>query len=145
MFEDEPFKTREMSTAVLNNQNLNAVKFSMGLCDFWGTCGYRHHGRFSHQRTGKKDRRPKTWIWRGNIIWNLIRLFNVKAGFTASQDTVSEKILNQTLQNGPWEGKKFDADTLLEMKSLLYRMRGWDDQDTPTPEKLSELNLLDVN
>lgn len=144
LFEDEPFKTREMTDAVLNNQNLNAVKFSMGLCDFWGTVDTQIMADFLTKGLGKKVS-AKDLDMAGERIWNLIRLFNVKAGFTAEQDTVSQKILTQTLQNGPWEGKKFDADALLEMKTLLYRMRGWDEQGVPTPEKLSELNLLDVN
>ncbi|MCF8089435.1 MAG: putrescine aminotransferase [Desulfotignum sp.] len=144
LFEDEPFKTNEMTHAVMNNQNLNAVKFSMGLCDFWGTVDTDIMADFLTKGLGKKIS-AKDLDMAGERIWNLIRLFNVRAGFTASQDTVSEKILNQTLQNGPWEGKKFDAGALVEMKTLLYHLRGWDDQGVPLPEKLAELNLLDIN
>ncbi len=34
IFEDEPFNIKLMSRAVMDKQNLNAVKFSVGLCDF---------------------------------------------------------------------------------------------------------------
>nr|MBT7795224.1 hypothetical protein [Desulfobacula sp.] len=57
---------------------------------------------------------------------------------------ISEKLLKKTLENGPLEGRKFDTEALEKMKTLLYKLRGWDEQGIPTKEKLSELNLLDA-
>ncbi len=77
----------------------------------------------------------------GERIWNLTRLFNLKAGFTAEHDTLSDKLLKKALENGPWEGKKIDQEALAQMKGLLYHLRGWDQQGRPCEEKLAELDL----
>ncbi len=80
----------------------------------------------------------------GERIWNLNRLFNLKAGFKSSDDVISSKLLNKVLENGPHEGRKFDIDALEQMKSLLYSLRGWDENGIPSEDKLSELDLLDA-
>jgi aldehyde:ferredoxin oxidoreductase len=143
LFEEEPFKVKEMTRAVMNNQNLNAVKFSMGLCDFWGTVDTSIMADFLTKGLGKKIS-GKDLEKAGERIWNLNKLFNLKAGFTSSDDTISEKLLKKTLENGPHEGRKFDIEALEQMKALLYKLRGWDEHGIPTEEKLSELNLLDA-
>jgi putrescine aminotransferase len=37
IFADDPFKLRAMARDVIDGQNLNAVKWSMCFCDFWGS------------------------------------------------------------------------------------------------------------
>lgn len=143
IFEEEPFKIKQMSRAVMNNQNLNAVKFSMGLCDFWGSVDTTIMADFLTKGLGRKVS-AKDLDKAGERIWNLNRLFNLKAGFTSADDVISKKLLNKVLENGPHEGRKFDIAALEQMKSLLYRLRGWDENGVPTEEKLSELDLLDA-
>ena len=143
LFEEEPFKVKEMGRAVMDNQNLNAVKFSMGLCDFWGTVDTRVMADFLTKGLGKKIS-AKDLDKAGERIWNLNKLFNIKAGFTSADDTISPKLLNNALENGPYEGRKFDIEALEQMKALLYRLRGWDENGIPSEEKLAELNLVDA-
>ncbi|MCD4720708.1 MAG: putrescine aminotransferase [Desulfobacula sp.] len=140
LFEEEPFKVKEMTRAVMENQNNNAVKWSMGLCDFWGTVDTSIMADFLTTGLGKKISAPDLEK-AGERIWNLTRLFNLKAGFTAAHDTLSDKLLKKALENGPWEGKKIDQDALAQMKGLLYHLRGWDQQGRPCEEKLAELDL----
>ena len=143
LFEDEPFKVKEMTQAVMKNQNNNAVKWSMGLCDFWGTVDTSIMADFMTKGLGKKVS-DLDLEKAGERIWNLTRLFNLKAGFTAVDDTISDRLLTRALENGPYEGKKCDLKALAQMKALLYHLRGWDTKGQPLEKKLEELDLLDA-
>ncbi len=74
----------------------------------------------------------------GERIWNLERLFNLRAGLSAKDDTLPRRILEEPIPAGPAMGK---VARLSEMLPEYYRLRGWDPQGVPTPEKLKELAL----
>ena len=74
----------------------------------------------------------------GERIWNMERLFNLKAGFTAADDTLPDRLLKEPLPEGPHKGK---VSRVPEMLPRYYEARGWDAQGVPTPEKLAELGL----
>lgn len=74
----------------------------------------------------------------GERIWNLERLFNLKAGFTGADDTLPKRILDEPIPAGPAQGK---VARLHEMLPDYYRIRGWDEKGVPTKEKLQELEL----
>ncbi len=77
----------------------------------------------------------------GERIWNLERLFNLKAGFTAKDDTLPERLLKSPLPTGPAKG---NVSKLGEMLPEYYKLRGWDKNGVPTAEKLAELGLAPV-
>ena len=97
-------------------------------------------GRLLSTATGVEDFADPDYLWlAGERISNLERLFNVREGFGRKDDTFPERILKESLQDGPAAGQKFEADALLED---YYAVRGWDPQTgIPTSEKLSELGL----
>ncbi len=68
----------------------------------------------------------------GERIWNLERLFNIRAGFTRKDDTLPERLFG----SGGINREEFER-TLDE----YYHFRGWDENGVPTEEKLRELNL----
>ncbi|KCZ70428.1 aldehyde:ferredoxin oxidoreductase [Candidatus Methanoperedens nitroreducens] len=68
----------------------------------------------------------------GERIWNLERLFNIRAGFTRKDDTLPERFFG----SGGINRVEFER-TLDE----YYHFRGWDENGIPTEEKLRELNL----
>jgi aldehyde:ferredoxin oxidoreductase len=74
----------------------------------------------------------------GERIWNLEKLFNLKAGFTKADDTLPERLLKEPLPNGPAKGMVVQLDTML---NEYYEVRGWDESGVPTAEKLEELSL----
>lgn len=74
----------------------------------------------------------------GERIWNLERLFNLKAGFTCADDTLPKRILEEPIPAGPAQGK---VARLHEMLPEYYRIRGWDEKGVPTDERLQELGL----
>jgi aldehyde:ferredoxin oxidoreductase len=76
----------------------------------------------------------------GERIFNLERLFLLKAGFTKADDTLPDRMLEQPMPEGPAEGLVVQ---LAEMLPIFYQLRGWDQDGIPTPEKLSSLGIND--
>ena len=83
----------------------------------------------------------ESFVLSGERIWNLERIFNLKAGFTKEDDTLPPRMLKEPLPDGPGKGH---VCRLGEMLPEYYQLRGWDENGVPTPEKLSELGLEDV-
>ncbi|MBI2940662.1 MAG: aldehyde ferredoxin oxidoreductase family protein [Chloroflexi bacterium] len=74
----------------------------------------------------------------GERVWNLERLFNLRAGFTRADDTLPPRLLQEPVADGPSKGWVVHLEEMLEE---YYRGRGWDRDGVPTPEKLHELGL----
>ena len=74
----------------------------------------------------------------GERILNLERLFNLKAGVTKKDDTLPKRMLEEPMPEGPAKGMVVPLDKMLPE---YYRLRGWDENGIPTPEKLKELGL----
>jgi aldehyde:ferredoxin oxidoreductase len=74
----------------------------------------------------------------GERIWNLERVWNLKAGITAADDTLPKRMLEEAIPAGPAAG---EVSRLGEMLPEYYRVRGWSEDGEPTPEKLRELGL----
>jgi len=79
-----------------------------------------------------------SYIQAGERIWNLERLFNMKAGFTKKDDTLPERLLNMPVPEGPAKGM---VSRLPEMLPEYYQLRGWDENGIPTEQRLKELQL----
>jgi aldehyde:ferredoxin oxidoreductase len=74
----------------------------------------------------------------GERIFTLERLFNLKAGLSAKDDTLPNRFLKEPMPDGPSKGQVFEQDQLLPE---YYRLRGWDENGVPTAEKLKELKI----
>jgi len=128
---------------VKNIQDFTAVIDATGFCSF---------ARFSNltpsdicnllkAATGFTDYHEGTIVQAGERIWNLEKLFNVKAGFTVSEDTLPERFFKEPVKAGPSQGLVNHLDKMLPE---YYAARGWSQEGIPTEEKLKELDLLDV-
>ena len=80
----------------------------------------------------------ESFVQAGERAWNLERLWNLAAGFTAADDTLPERLLKVPHQSGPAKGVTVHLD---EMLPVYYRTRRWDERGVPTREKLLELGL----
>ncbi len=74
----------------------------------------------------------------GERIYNIERQFNLAAGFTASDDTLPERLLKVPMPEGPTKGHVHQLDKLLPE---YYQLRGWNEMGIPTQERLVELGL----
>jgi len=74
----------------------------------------------------------------GERIWNLERIFNLKAGFSAKDDSLPKRLLEEPLTVG---GSRNRVVKLQEMLPEYYKIRGWDENGVPTKEKIAQLEL----
>ncbi|MGI6469428.1 MAG: aldehyde ferredoxin oxidoreductase family protein [Syntrophomonadaceae bacterium] len=120
-------------------QDLTALVDSCGLCLFT-TFGIGLPEIAEQYRTATGvEISDEDLLKAGERIWNLERLFNLRAGFTKADDTLPERLLKEPMKDGPHKGKVVELDTMLP---IYYRIRGWDENGVPTAEKMQELNLV---
>ena len=74
----------------------------------------------------------------GERIWNLERMFNLSAGFTAADDTLPDQLLKDHCPSGTAKGK---VNELAKMLPEYYSLRGWTEDGRPTSETLERLGL----
>jgi aldehyde:ferredoxin oxidoreductase len=72
---------------------------------------------------------------------NMARIFNLREGFTAKDDTLPERLFNP-MEGGTLKGKKIDKEEFSKAVETYYQMMGWDPETgVPKKEKLAELDL----
>ena len=74
----------------------------------------------------------------GERIWNLERIWNNRAGLTATDDMLPKRMLEDAIPAGPAAG---EVNRLAEMLPEYYRVRGWSAEGEPSAEKLAELGI----
>ncbi|MEW6033686.1 MAG: aldehyde ferredoxin oxidoreductase family protein [Chloroflexota bacterium] len=74
----------------------------------------------------------------GERVFNLERLFNLRAGLDSRDDALPRRMLEEPLAEGKARGQ---VSRLPEMLPEYYELRGWDGGGVPTPEKLAGLGL----
>lgn len=70
-------------------------------------------------------------------VYNLERLFLIKAGSGPEEDTLSPRMLEEPLPEGPGKGHVVELEKML---TEYYQVRGWP-EGNPSAEKLAELGL----
>lgn len=119
-------------------QDLTAVIDSLGLCLFTSfALGAEDYANLYNAVAGT-DHTADTILQAGDRIWNLEKLFNLKAGIDSSQDTLPKRVLEDLVEEGPSKGFVHKLDELLPQ---YYKERGWSECGIPTAEKLKELGL----
>ena len=81
---------------------------------------------------------PETFFEAADRVFNLERMFLIKAGFTGADDTLPKRMLEEPLSEGPAKGQVVELD---EMLPAFYVERGWDENGIPTDKKLAALVL----
>jgi aldehyde:ferredoxin oxidoreductase len=74
----------------------------------------------------------------GERVWNLERQFNLRAGFTAKDDTLPARLLKEAAKTGPAKGL---VNQLGKMLPEYYQLRGWTPEGVPSNETLKRLAL----
>jgi len=119
-------------------QDLTAVIDSEGLCLFSSfALGAQDYCDLLNKATGF-GYSVDEMMQAGERIWNLERLYNLKAGLTHKDDTLPKRLLEEPIKTGPNAGK---VHRLSELLPDYYKLRGWDDKGVPTSAKLKELGL----
>ena len=78
---------------------------------------------------------------RAEIIETLIRLINIREGFTTEDDMLPKRTLEESLPEGPAAGKIVGKDNFLKMRTEYYLRRGWDKEGIPTQETIVKYDI----
>jgi aldehyde:ferredoxin oxidoreductase len=119
-------------------QHTNAVIDSIGMCKFVNfAIGDDFFARMMTATTGIEYEVQDLQL-AGERIWNLERLYNLKAGFTREDDALPPRFISEPLNEGSSAGHVVHLDEMLEE---YYRFRGWTQDGIPTERKLNTLGL----
>jgi aldehyde:ferredoxin oxidoreductase len=119
-------------------QDLTAVIDSLGICLFTSfALKAADYADMCNVITGT-DHTAESILEAGDRIWNLEKMFNLKAGIDSSQDTLPKRLLDDPIAEGPSKGWITKLD---EMLPKYYHVRGWTPEGIPTEEKLKALGL----
>jgi aldehyde:ferredoxin oxidoreductase len=143
VFSEHPFDPEEVPKEVISFQHLNSIKWSMIFCDFWGSIGSDLMAEIFSTAFGK-DFTSEYMDKVGERIWNLGRVFNVKAGFSRKDDYVPIRTSSEALPEGPTKGRRLPKEVFESMLSDYYRIQGWDSNGIPTKERLNELGIIEA-
>ncbi len=134
----DPQATEGKATWLKIFQDFTAVVDSAGVCLFT-TFGIDvpQFTRFCNAANGT-TMTDEQLLEAGDRIYNLERLFNLKAGIDPSQDTLPKRMLAEPLPDGPMKGA---VSKLPQMLPEYYEVRGWSAKGIPTKAKLQSLNL----
>ena len=120
-------------------QNMVAGFYSLVVCDF-GRSGITT-GTYLEMLAGATgihlDEAGLTET--GERTWNLIRLFNLREGWT--QDTRLPERFKEPLPSGVMKGHKFTEAEQAELLGLYNRARGWDTAGRPEKAVRERLGL----
>lgn len=126
---------------VAHLQNYLAALDTFVKCDF-ATYGIKDvtYARMLEAAVGEEWNVEKLMLL-GERVWNQIRLFNLREGFTRADDTLPKRFTDEPLPDGPYAGAKITLEDLDQLLDEYYAVRGWDNEGKPTAEKLKTLGL----
>jgi aldehyde:ferredoxin oxidoreductase len=121
-----------------DSQDLISMADSTGLCLFvmaaWGIEEFQQQIDAACEGDWTTERLLEI----GERVWNLERLFNLRAGLTAADDTLPKRLLEVPAPSGTAKGKVNQLDVMLPE---YYKLRGWTPEGVPSNETLERLKL----
>jgi aldehyde:ferredoxin oxidoreductase len=134
----DSFATEGKAPWAVYFQNLSAAIDSSGMCLF-STFGLEDKdiAELLSAATGIPHT-AEDLLTIGERIWNLERLWNLRAGMTREDDTLPARLRTKPIPEGAAKGH---VSRLEKMLPEYYALRGWDAAGVPSDEKLASLGL----
>jgi len=121
-------------------QDLNSIKWSATICDFWAL-DYKELVELFNPALGKNYTEEDLKLI-GERIWNLSKMFNVREGFSRKDDYLPARIFTEPLKGGVSDGKFVIKEEFEKALTKYYILRGWNPETSiPLPETLERLGL----
>lgn len=139
----EPLTFKSKAALIKRLEDLNSVKWSLIVCDFW-LINYKEMATLLTPVWGRTVKIEELKLT-GERIWNLARLFNVREGFSRKDDRLPRKFFIQPLVGGPTDGVKVPEEEFEKALEEYYMLRGWTSQGIPKEETLKKLDLPNIN
>jgi len=119
-------------------QDLTAVIDSLGFCLFTSfALGVEDYTDMFNAIVGEEWESGRL-LEAGERIWNLERMFNLKASVSPEEDSLPKRLLEEPIPDGPSKGH---VHRLAELLPQYYKERGWDEQGIPSGARLSVLDI----
>jgi aldehyde:ferredoxin oxidoreductase len=119
-------------------QDLTAVIDSLGFCLFTSfALGVDDYTDMFNAIVGEEWEAGRL-LEAGERIWNLERMFNLRAGVSPETDSLPKRLLEEPISDGPSKGH---VHRLAELLPQYYKERGWDEQGVPSGTRLSMLDI----
>ena len=132
----DPLATEGKAGLVKAFQDATAAVDSSGLCVFTTFAWTLNDIAPQVDAACEGNWTPDKMLEAGERIWNMERVFNMRAGFTAKDDNLPPRLVNEAAQTGPAKGL---VNGLAKMLPEYYQLRGWTKDGVPTNETLSRL------
>ena len=137
-FKTDPLVTEGKAGLVKAFQDATSVFDSAGVCVFttfaWSLADLQPQLDAACEGNWTMEKLAEV----GERIYNMERLFNNAAGFTAKDDDLPPRLKTEPAKTGPAKGLVNGID---KMRPEYYQLRGWDEQGVPTRETLGRLGL----
>ncbi|MDW7673268.1 MAG: aldehyde ferredoxin oxidoreductase family protein [Bacillota bacterium] len=136
----DPLSSEFKAELVKNEQDWFTAIDSLGICLFATfALGPNQITDLLYSLTGEPAfASAESLIKIGERINNLTRMFNLREGISAADDTLPPRLLEEARSDGPAKGNRVP---LAEMLKEYYIIRGWDQAGKPKEEKLRELAI----
>ena len=132
----DPFGPDGKATFVVDEQDENCSEWSLVGCDF---IVYDAEDATAMLSAVGIDQSIDEYRRMGTRIWNMVRLFNLRQGWTSDDDYVPKAIHNPLDDSG----RALGIETFEAMKKDYYEARRWDEDGRPTQALIDELRLGD--
>ncbi|AKB49559.1 aldehyde ferredoxin oxidoreductase [Methanosarcina barkeri str. Wiesmoor] len=119
-------------------ENLNAVLDSFVFCPYSSFALNEELGSALLLFGAGVEISPAELLRIGERIYNLERTYNLKAGFSWTDDTLPERLFENEGEN---EGYGLPRQEFEAALKEYYHYRGWDEEGVPGSEKLKELGI----
>lgn len=133
-----PYTAEGKGQMVYELAESNAVKFSLCICDFWGTLTYETMAELLTIVTGR------TWTVEemgevGRRVINVARAFNQREGFNRKDDTMPKRLAKEALKSGAAAGQSIPQEAFEDMLNQYYDVLGWDRNGMMPDEMICQL------
>jgi aldehyde:ferredoxin oxidoreductase len=138
-----PFTTEGKAKMVKGLMDDNCVMHSLLVCDFQGKfipLETAHFGEYLNAVTGL-NYSVQDLYERAEMIETLVRLINTREGFTAEDDCLPRRVLEESHPEGPTKGMVIGKENFLKMKQEFYALSGWDSNGIPTRETVNRFRF----
>jgi aldehyde:ferredoxin oxidoreductase len=138
-----PFTTEGKAEMIKELYDQNCVLHSLLVCDMpakFIPLSLDDYSNYLQAVTGESFSTDDFLTIAGRIE-TLIRMFNLREGFTRKDDTLPYRTLFEPLPDGPAKGRSIREENLDRMIDDYYACRGWDSQGVPGEATLRKYDL----
>lgn len=136
----------ERGRITMEGEDYSAVLDSLIWCKFLRKAFDDFYGESAsiYERLTGWATTPEDLVHAGERINNIKKLFNIREGWTRSDDTLPARVFVETLPNGAAKGVGLTRSDVDMMIDGYYRARGWTVDGLIPEEKIDALGLRDM-